>query len=85
VQAGTLGYWVGQPHAGKGTMTAALRVLLPTLFGELNLHRIEAACIPTNQSSIRVLENAASPARAGAALPLHQWRLAGSLPVWPAG
>jgi ribosomal-protein-alanine N-acetyltransferase len=53
---GTLGYWVGQPHAGKGTMTAALRVLLPTLFGELNLHRIEAACIPTNQSSIRVLE-----------------------------
>jgi len=56
VQAGTLGYWIGQPHAGKGYMTAALRVLLPTLFGELNLHRIEAACIPTNQSSIRVLE-----------------------------
>lgn len=56
VQAGTLGYWVGQPHAGKGTMTAALRVLLPTLFGELNLHRVEAACIPANQSSIRVLE-----------------------------
>jgi len=27
-------------------MTAALRVLLPTLFGELSLHRIEAACIP---------------------------------------
>ncbi|MGL4263079.1 MAG: GNAT family N-acetyltransferase [Afipia sp.] len=56
VQAGTLGYWVGQPYAGKGYMTGALRVLLPTLFGELNLHRIEAACIPTNQSSIRVLE-----------------------------
>ena len=56
VQAGTLGYWVGQPYAGKGYMTGALRILLPTLFGELNLHRIEAACIPTNQSSIRVLE-----------------------------
>jgi ribosomal-protein-alanine N-acetyltransferase len=56
VQAGTVGYWIGQPHAGKGYMTAALRVLLPTLFGELNLHRIEAACIPTNASSIRVLE-----------------------------
>lgn len=56
VQAGTLGYWVGQPYAGKGYMTAALRVLLPTLFGELNLHRVEAACIPTNQASIRVLE-----------------------------
>lgn len=56
VQAGTVGYWVGQRYAGQGVMTAALRVLLPTLFGELNLHRIEAACIPTNTASVRVLE-----------------------------
>ena len=56
VQAGTIGYWVGQPHADRGYMTAALRVLLPTMFGELNLHRVEAACIPTNIASIRVLE-----------------------------
>jgi len=56
VQAGTIGYWVGQPHAHRGYMTGALRVLLPSLFGELNLHRIEAACIPSNASSIRVLE-----------------------------
>lgn len=56
VQAGTIGYWVGQPYSGQGVMTAALRVLLPTLFGELNLHRIEAACIPTNTPSVRVLE-----------------------------
>jgi ribosomal-protein-alanine N-acetyltransferase len=56
VQAGTIGYWVGQPHAHRGYMTAALRVLLPTLFGELNLHRVEAACIPSNAPSIRVLE-----------------------------
>ena len=56
VNAGTIGYWVGEPHAHRGYMTTALRVLLPTLFGELNLHRIEAACIPTNAPSIRVLE-----------------------------
>ncbi|MDB5655150.1 MAG: family acetyltransferase [Tardiphaga sp.] len=56
VQAGTVGYWVGQPYAHQGVMTAALRVLLPSLFGELNLHRIEAACIPTNTPSVRVLE-----------------------------
>ena len=56
VQAGTIVYWGVEPYAGRGYMTAALRVLLPTLFGELNLHRIEAACIPTNSPSIRVLE-----------------------------
>src|SRR6478609_4600307 len=55
-QARTIGYWIGQPYAGRGYMTAALRVLLPILFGELNLHRIEAACIPSNMPSIRVLE-----------------------------
>jgi hypothetical protein len=26
VQAGTIGYWVGQPHANRGYMTSALRV-----------------------------------------------------------
>lgn len=56
VQAGTIGYWIGQPFARRGYMTSALRVLLPTLFGELNLHRVEAACIPSNLGSVRVLE-----------------------------
>jgi ribosomal-protein-alanine N-acetyltransferase len=56
VQAGTVGYWTGEPYAGRGYMTAALRLLLPTLFGELNLHRVEAACIPGNAASVRVLE-----------------------------
>ncbi|RTL52577.1 MAG: N-acetyltransferase [Bradyrhizobiaceae bacterium] len=56
VQSGSIGYWIGQPFACQGYMTAALRVLLPTLFGELNLHRVEAACIPTNIPSARVLE-----------------------------
>ncbi len=56
VQAGTIGYWIGQTFAGKGYMTSALRVLLPTLFGELNLHRVEAACIPGNLASVKVLE-----------------------------
>jgi ribosomal-protein-alanine N-acetyltransferase len=56
VQSGSIGYWIGQPYARQGYMTAALKVLLPTLFGELNLHRVEAACIPTNLASARVLE-----------------------------
>jgi [ribosomal protein S5]-alanine N-acetyltransferase len=56
VQAGTLGYWVGEAHARNGYMTAALRALLPFAFGGLSLHRVEAACIPTNVPSIRLLE-----------------------------
>ena len=51
VQAGTIGYWIGERYAGQGYMTTALRMLLPALFGELNLHRIEAACIPGNVPS----------------------------------
>jgi ribosomal-protein-alanine N-acetyltransferase len=55
-QAGTIGYWVGQPHAHRGYMTTALRCCCRRCSAKLNLHRIEAACIPTNAPSIRVLE-----------------------------
>jgi ribosomal-protein-alanine N-acetyltransferase len=55
-QAGSLGYWIGQPYAHKGYMTAAVRALIPYAFGTLRLHRLEAACIPTNVASISLLE-----------------------------
>jgi len=58
VQAGTLGYWIGAPFARQGYMTRALRVLVPELFARLHLHRIEAACLPSNTASIRLLEGA---------------------------
>jgi ribosomal-protein-alanine N-acetyltransferase len=55
-QAGSIGYWVGEPFARQGYMTAALRALIPFSFGTLRLHRLEAACIPNNTASIRLLE-----------------------------
>jgi len=55
-QAGSLGYWVGAPYVRQGYMTAAVRALLPAAFEVLRLHRMEAACIPTNIASIRLLE-----------------------------
>jgi ribosomal-protein-alanine N-acetyltransferase len=55
-QAGTLGYWMGAPHAGQGYMSAALQAVLPFCYDELRLHRVEAACIPRNTPSIRLLE-----------------------------
>src|SRR4029453_8029073 len=48
VQAGTIGYWMGEAHAHRGYMTTALRGLLPTLFGELNPPRIGAPSLPPN-------------------------------------
>lgn len=55
-QAGSIGYWVGAPYARQGFMTAAVQALVPFCFGSLKLHRLEAACIPTNKPSIALLE-----------------------------
>ena len=57
-QAGSLGYWIGEPFARRGLMSGAVRALVPFSFGSLRLHRVEAACIPSNTASIRLLENA---------------------------
>jgi ribosomal-protein-alanine N-acetyltransferase len=54
-QTGTLGYWMGKDHSGKGLMTQALRLVLDFCFGDLGLHRVEAACLPSNEPSQRLL------------------------------
>ncbi len=55
-QSASLGYWIGSPYAGQGRMTQAVKTLLPFAFKTLRLHRLEAACMPANTASIRVLE-----------------------------
>jgi [ribosomal protein S5]-alanine N-acetyltransferase len=55
-QAGSLGYWMGEAYARQGFMTAAVQALIPFAFGALRLHRLEAACIPSNIASVRLLE-----------------------------
>ncbi|MGV9007543.1 MAG: GNAT family N-acetyltransferase [Brevundimonas sp.] len=57
-EMGTVGYWIGEPFAGRGHATAAVRALVAFAFGPLHLHRIEAACVPGNLASRRVLEKA---------------------------
>ena len=54
-QSCSLGYWIGKPHAGQGYMTDAVRALLPFVFSELGLHRLEAACLAHNDRSKAVL------------------------------
>lgn len=52
----TLGYWMGEPHAGRGLMSEAVGAVLPFVFEQLELHRIHAAFLPHNMASRRVLE-----------------------------
>lgn len=57
-ESASIGYWMGERHAGKGTMVEAVKLVCNYGFSTLGLHRIEAACIPDNNRSIRVLEKA---------------------------
>ncbi|MFY8155439.1 MAG: GNAT family N-acetyltransferase, partial [Rhabdaerophilum sp.] len=57
-QTGTLGYWMGEPFARHGFMTKSVRLLSDFAFRTLGLERLEAACLPENVASIRVLEKA---------------------------
>lgn len=55
-QAAAVGYWIGKPFAGRGLMSKAVSGVVRFAFEELKLHRLEAACMPSNAASIRVLE-----------------------------
>jgi len=54
-QTGTVGYWVGEPFARRGYTLAAAKGLADFSFGRLGLHRLEAACLPENEPSRRLL------------------------------
>lgn len=56
-QAASIGYWMGATFVRRGYMGAAVRTIMPYSFSVLRLHRLEAACIPSNIASIRLLES----------------------------
>lgn len=55
-QSGSIGYWIGKPYQKNGYMAEAVLALAAYAFRELGLHRIDAASLPENIASIRVLE-----------------------------
>ena len=55
-QSCTLGYWIGAGYANQGYMTEAVRAVIPFVFDSIELHRLEAACLPSNTASMRLLE-----------------------------
>lgn len=57
-QSCTLGYWMGEAFSGQGYMREAARCVVPFVFEQLGLHRLEAACVPNNEPSKAVLRHA---------------------------
>ncbi|MBE1283216.1 MAG: GNAT family N-acetyltransferase [Rhodobacteraceae bacterium] len=55
-QAGTLGYWTGEPYARQGYMAEAIGAVVHHAFTKMDLSRIEAACLPENAASRGLLE-----------------------------
>ncbi len=55
-QSANVGYWIDESHAGRGYAPEAVAVVLRFAFEELGLHRVEAAIVPRNARSRRVVE-----------------------------
>ncbi len=53
-----LGYWIDAGHQGRGLMTEAVRAVTRFGFGAGGLHRVQAAVMPSNVGSLRVLAKA---------------------------
>jgi ribosomal-protein-alanine N-acetyltransferase len=57
-QSGTLGYWIGEPHARQGYMREAIEAVVHHAWTRLDISRLEAACLPENTASRGLLEKA---------------------------
>ncbi len=53
-RSANLGYWVGEPHRGRGIATRAAAWTAAYGFRELGLARIEILVLPENTASLRV-------------------------------
>ena len=55
-ESGTIGYWLGEAYTKKGYMTEALKNVIYYSFEDLKLSRLEAATLPENSASRKLLE-----------------------------
>ena len=58
-----LGYWMSSDTQGRGYVTEALGAVLDFAFGPAGLHRVQAAIMPRNARSLRVIEKLGVSAR----------------------
>jgi [ribosomal protein S5]-alanine N-acetyltransferase len=57
-QNANIGYFIGSEYNGKGFATRSVKYAIDFVFGNLDLHRIQAGVMPKNIGSIHVLEKA---------------------------
>lgn len=55
-QFASIGYWIDQRYAGRGTIPRAVALAIDHSFHTAGLHRIEIAICPENSNSLRVVE-----------------------------
>ena len=55
-QSASLGYWIGEKYSRNGYMKEALQLLIPSLFIDLRLNRLEAATLEENIASKNLLK-----------------------------
>lgn len=53
----SIGYWLGEEYQGQGYMYEAINLVMDYAFDILKLRRINAACLPDNYRSIKLLES----------------------------
>ncbi|HEY1430594.1 MAG TPA: GNAT family protein [Stellaceae bacterium] len=57
-ETASLGYWVGERFARQRYMSSALPLVVDFAFERIGLHRLEAACLPSNIPSRSLLARA---------------------------
>lgn len=51
----SLGYWLDKDHLKQGYMSESLQLIIDYCFFQLKMNRLNAACLPDNHSSIKLL------------------------------
>jgi ribosomal-protein-alanine N-acetyltransferase len=54
-QSAQLGYWIDATNGGRGLMSEGVELALEFAFERLRLHRVQAAVMPKNEPSRRIL------------------------------
>ena len=54
-QSAQLGYWIDAANGGRGLMSEGVELALAFAFEQLRLHRVQAAVMPSNRPSRRIL------------------------------